>query len=52
MVEARRLLTDTEMNVAEIGHDLGFDDPAYFNRFFSARADQPPGAWRKLPLDL
>lgn len=46
MVEARRLLAYTEMTVAEIGHDLGFDDPAYFNRFFSHRAGQPPGMWR------
>lgn len=47
MIEARRLLAYTEMTVAEIGHDLGFDDPAYFNRFFSVRAGQPPGAWRE-----
>lgn len=46
MVEARRLLAYTEMSVAEIGHDLGFDDPAYFNRFFSRRAGQSPGLWR------
>lgn len=47
MVEARRLLAYTELTVAEIGHDLGFDDPAYFNRFFAHRAGQPPGAWRE-----
>lgn len=46
MVEARRLLAYTERTIAEIAHDLGYDDPAYFNRFFSARAGQPPGAWR------
>ncbi|MFV0383319.1 helix-turn-helix domain-containing protein [Paracoccus sp. (in: a-proteobacteria)] len=46
IVEARRLLAYTEMTVAEIGHDLGFDDPAYFNRFFARRAGQSPGAWR------
>ena len=46
MVEARRLLTYTELTVAEVGHDLGFDDSAYFNRFFAKRAGQSPGAWR------
>lgn len=48
MVEARRLLTYTELTVAEVGHDLGFDDPAYFNRFFAKRAGQSPGAWRAI----
>lgn len=46
MTEARRLLAYTEMTVAEIGHDLGFDDPAYFNRFFARRAGMSPGKWR------
>lgn len=46
MVEARRLLTYTELSIAEVGHDLGFDDPAYFNRFFAKRAGQSPGLWR------
>lgn len=46
MIEARRNLAYTEMTVAEIGYDLGFEDPAYFSRFFTKRAGQPPGAWR------
>lgn len=47
MVEAKRHLAYTEMTIAEIGHALGFDDPAYFNRFFTRHAEQPPGAWRR-----
>jgi AraC family transcriptional activator of pobA len=46
LTEARRLLAYTELTVAEVGHELGFDDPAYFNRFFANRAGHPPGAWR------
>lgn len=46
MTEACRNLAYSEMTVAEIGHELGFDDPAYFNRFFAKRAQIPPGSWR------
>lgn len=37
LIEAKRCLLYTEMTVAEIGHSIGYDDPAYFNRFFSQR---------------
>lgn len=46
IIEAKRCLLYMEMTVAEIGYDLGFDDPAYFSRFFSQRVGQPPGAYR------
>lgn len=46
IIEAKRCLMYMEMTVAEIGYDLGFDDPAYFSRFFSQRVGQPPGAYR------
>lgn len=46
LVEAKRCLLYTEMTVAEIGHSLGYDDPAYFNRFFSQRVGKPPGTFR------
>ncbi len=46
LVEAKRHLLYTEMTVAEIGHALGYDDPAYFNRFFSHRVGHPPGEFR------
>ena len=48
ITEAKRGLLYTEMTVAEIGHSIGFDDPAYFNRFFSQRVGKPPGAYRAL----
>jgi AraC family transcriptional activator of pobA len=46
LVEAKRCLLYTEMTVAEIGHSIGYDDPAYFNRFFSQRIGRPPGTFR------
>jgi AraC family transcriptional activator of pobA len=46
VIEAKRCLTYTEMSVTEIGHALGYDDPAYFNRFFSQRVGRSPGAYR------
>lgn len=46
ITEAKRGLLYTEMSVAEIGHAIGFDDPAYFNRFFSQRVGVPPGTYR------
>jgi AraC family transcriptional activator of pobA len=46
MIEAKRQLLYTGRSVAEIGYDLGFDDPAYFTRFFTRRAGQSPRAFR------
>ncbi|MAW86634.1 MAG: AraC family transcriptional regulator [Phyllobacteriaceae bacterium] len=46
IIEAKRNLLYTEMTVAEIGHAIGYDDPAYFNRFFSQRVGVPPGTFR------
>jgi AraC family transcriptional activator of pobA len=46
VIEAKRGLIYTEMTVAELAHSLGFDDAAYFNRFFSRRIGTPPGVYR------
>ena len=34
MAEAKNLLTEGEMNIAEISRALGFDNPTYFSRLF------------------
>ncbi|EKE70512.1 helix-turn-helix domain-containing protein [Celeribacter baekdonensis] len=47
VIEAKRCLIYMTMTVAEVGYDLGFEDPAYFSRFFSQRVGQPPGAYRE-----
>lgn len=46
VIEAKRLLVYSGVSVAEIAHRLGFEDPAYFSRFFSQRAGCSPRAYR------
>lgn len=47
IIEAKRYLIYTESSVAQIAHLTGFDDPAYFNRFFTRRIGMSPGNFRK-----
>jgi AraC-like DNA-binding protein len=46
MKEARRLLVETDLSVAEVGRRVGYPDPAYFSRVFSRAHQQTPRAWR------
>jgi AraC family transcriptional activator of pobA len=34
------------MTVAEVGYHLGFEDPAYFSRFFAKQERRSPRAFR------
>ncbi len=45
-LEARRLLSHTDMSVGAIAERLGFADASYFIRFFKRHAGQTPLAWR------
>lgn len=47
MVEAKRMLYLTQSSVKEISYGLGFDDPAYFNRFFKKWAQITPEEYRQ-----
>ncbi len=47
VIEAKRYLVYSESSVAQVAHMTGFDDPAYFNRFFTQRVGISPGAFRK-----
>ncbi len=47
-LEARRLLIYSNMTIAEVGYSLGFEDPAYFSRFFSLEAGVSPRRFRDL----
>lgn len=47
MLEAKRLLAHTDHSVKEIATFLGFDDPAYFNRFYKTNAGETAGDFRK-----
>ena len=46
-VEAKRRLLHTELSVKQIADELGFEDAAYFNRFFKRLTDATPMAYRQ-----
>ncbi|WP_241033735.1 helix-turn-helix domain-containing protein [Vibrio maerlii] len=45
--EAKRRLLYTQANVDQIAFQLGFEDPAYFSRFFKRKADISPKQYRQ-----
>ena len=45
--EARRNLAFSNLAVAEIGYQLGFEDPSYFSRVFKRVAGQSPRDFRR-----
>lgn len=47
ILEAKRLLIYTNKNVKEIAFELGFNDPAYFTRFFTKATNQSPLQFKK-----
>lgn len=47
LLEAKRNLIYTAMTMSEVGYHLGFDDPAYFSRFFTKREGMTPQAYRQ-----
>ncbi|WP_245645710.1 helix-turn-helix transcriptional regulator [Pseudonocardia acaciae] len=47
MTEARRLLTETELAVGEVGRQVGLPDPGYFGRVFRREHGITPRAWRR-----
>ncbi|PZP44921.1 MAG: AraC family transcriptional regulator, partial [Pseudopedobacter saltans] len=47
VLEAKRLLIYTELTVKEIAYQLGYDDPAYFNRLFAQKAGSSPALFKK-----
>ena len=47
LLEARRLLTHTDLAVSRIAGELGFDDAAYFSRLFARKVGRAPAAYRR-----
>ncbi len=46
-LEAQRLLLYTSATSSQVAFELGFQDPAYFTRFFRKRTGQTPSAFRE-----
>jgi AraC family transcriptional regulator, transcriptional activator of pobA len=49
MTEARSLLADTDLPVAEVARKVGVADPGYFSRLFSRTHGASPRQWRASP---
>lgn len=49
LMQARKLLRTTDVSVAEIAMQTGFDDPSYFGRLFRRRFGMSPRAFRTIP---
>lgn len=47
LLEAKRLLAYSDLNIAEIAYGIGYDDPNYFARFFKQREGLTPGKFRE-----
>ncbi|RAJ08232.1 AraC-like DNA-binding protein [Chitinophaga skermanii] len=47
ILEAKRLLCYSNYSVKEIAYQLGYDDPAYFNRLFTNKAGDSPATFKK-----
>lgn len=45
--EAKRLLSQTEQSISEIGRACGFENASYFSRAFRSVTGKTPGAYRK-----
>jgi AraC family transcriptional activator of pobA len=50
MAEARTLLEETDLPVAEIARRVGVSDPGYFSRLFSRNHGVSPRSWRARPV--
>jgi AraC family transcriptional activator of pobA len=48
LLEAKRLLLHSELTMAEIGYELGFEDPSYFSRFIRRELKTSPAELRSL----
>ena len=46
LLEAKRYLAYSDMSIAEIGFEIGFEDANYFTRFFKLHESQTPAQFR------
>jgi len=50
LLEAKRLLVHSNLSIKEIGQELGFEDPAYFVRYFKKNTEITPVEFREKQL--
>lgn len=48
ILEAKRLLMNSRLDIAEIGFGLGFTDNSYFGRYFKKAVGITPKSFRDL----
>lgn len=48
LMEAKRLLYHSDLNIKQVASELGYEDPAYFSRFFSKEAGLSAIEFREL----
>ncbi|HTD41083.1 MAG TPA: helix-turn-helix transcriptional regulator [Mucilaginibacter sp.] len=51
LLEAKRLLINLDLTVAEIGYRLNFNDNSYFTKFFKKYTGSTPEEFRKIALN-
>ncbi len=52
LLEAKRLLVNSHLSVKEIGQELGFEDPAYFVRYFKKNTEATPVEFKESHLKI
>lgn len=50
IVQAKRLLLESDLTVAEVAAQLGFSDQAHLTRAFRQIAGETPAAWRRMQM--
>jgi AraC family transcriptional regulator, transcriptional activator of pobA len=50
ILEIKRMLSHTDLNVSEIAYQLGFEDQSYFSRFFRKNTGLTPNEFRGLGI--
>jgi transcriptional regulator GlxA family with amidase domain len=45
--EAKQLLETEDANIEDVGHQVGYEDPAFFRRLFRRKAGLTPAGYRK-----
>ena len=47
LLEAKRLLLHTDLNIKDIAYKIGFEEPLHFSGFFKRKAERSPSEFRK-----